>query len=453
MRRTQKSNSAEGRPESSRAPASARPNAAQTDPRRRALAVLDAVERGGAADELFERAFEDATLAGRDRAFARNLVATTLRRRGQIDAAIGVCLERPLSGKVLAALNVLRIGACQLLFLETPPHAAVDSAVRLCEAGATRPYKALVNAVLRRLAREREAVLSRHDEARLNTPEWLWRSWSAAYGEDACRQIAVAHLSEPPLDLTVKSDPAAWAERLGGGVLPTGSVRIWPRGPVADLDGFAEGAWWVQDAAATLPARLLGDVAGRRVIDLCAAPGGKTAQLAAAGARVVAVDRSEARLGRLRRNLDRLGLSAEIVVADAATWTPAEPADAVLLDAPCTATGTIRRHPDIAWTKTPENVAALANEQDRLLAAAARMTRPGGTLVYCVCSLQPEEGPERAAHAAAAGLIPSPIVAGEVAGAEGFVTAAGHLRTLPHQFGRDGGIDGFFAARFTRGTF
>ena len=441
-------------PESRRTPAGGpRREAGGIGARRVAVSVLDTVDRAqGAMDDAVGRALDGSTLDPRDRAFARNLIATTLRRRGQIDAALLACLDRPLSGQVTVIRNILRLGAAQVMFLDTPSHAAVDSAVRLAEAGPNRRYKGLINAVLRRLTREAEVLVKDQDAARLNTPRWLWDSWTTAYGAEICRRIADMHLAEPPLDLSVRAAPESWAERLGGTVLPGGSVRLWPRGPVTDLDSYADGGWWVQDAAAAMPVRLLGDVAGKRVVDLCAAPGGKTAQLAAAGARVTAVDRSAVRLDRLRRNLSRLRLEAETVEADAASWRPSEPADAVLLDAPCSATGTIRRHPDIGWTKTPEQVHTLAAEQDRLLAAALAMVKPGGTVIYCVCSLQPEEGPERIAALRADGpeAVVERITATEPGGPAEWIDGEGFLRTLPCHLERDGGMDGFFAARLQR---
>jgi 16S rRNA (cytosine967-C5)-methyltransferase len=235
-------------------------------------------------------------------------------------------------------------------------------------------------------------------------------------------------------------------------LLPTGSLRRAAGGAIDVLPGFAEGAWWVQDAAAALPARLLGEVAGRPVIDLCAAPGGKTLQLAAAGARVTAIDRSAPRLERLRQNLARLGLHADVLAADAAEYRPPEPAAAVLLDAPCSATGTIRRHPDVARTRRPGDLAALAGVQDRLLDAALAMLRPGGLLVYCVCSLQPEEGPARidALLQRDTGVERLPIAAAEIGGLAAAITADCDLRTLPSHWAEIGGLDGFFACRLRR---
>jgi 16S rRNA (cytosine967-C5)-methyltransferase len=288
-----------------------------------------------------------------------------------------------------------------------------------------------------------------------DTPKWLLARWSKHYGADTARAIAQADGHEPALDLTVKSGAETWAERLRGRVLPTGTVRTLAQGAISLLPGFREGAWWVQDAAASLPARLFGDVRGKAVADLCAAPGGKTAQLAFAGARVTAIDRSPARLGRLRENLTRLELHADIVAADALEWQSG-PFDAVLLDAPCSATGTIRRHPDIPWLKSEADIAALTSLQQRLLDRAVDLLKPGGTLVYCVCSLEPEESEAQIAALLARDprVARAPDAAQEVAGHAEFLNPDGDLRTLPPQLPdpdpRWGGLDGFYAARLTR---
>jgi 16S rRNA (cytosine967-C5)-methyltransferase len=436
-------------------------------PRAVALDVLDScLRRRRALDDAIAAAQGLSELESRDRAFVRLLVATALRRLGQIDALIAHCLERPLPPKARRVHDILRLGVVQLLFLGTPPHAAADTSVRLAKAEGLAAFKGLVNAVLRRLAREGAALVASQDAARLNTPDWLWDSWTAAYGADTARAIATAHLAEPALDITVKSDAARWAQALGAVILPTGSLRRpgaahGGGGPVAELPGYAEGAWWVQDAAAAIPATLLGDVRGRPVIDLCAAPGGKTAQLAALGALVTAVDVSDKRLRLVRDNLDRLGLEARLVRADASRWRPDAPVPFVLLDAPCTATGTIRRHPDVARLKTPDDVARLVAIQDRLLDAAAEMLEDGGCLVFCTCSLQPEEGPQRvAALLERAPLARVRITSAQLGGLADLVTAEGDLRTLPCHLGGaeaaaggpPGGLDGFYAARLRRQT-
>ncbi|MBL6935932.1 MAG: MFS transporter [Alphaproteobacteria bacterium] len=405
---------------------------------------------GDSAGNSGENALD--SLASRDRAFVRLLVATVLRRLGQVDAALGHCLERPLPHKATSVHDILRLGATQLLFLETPPHAAVDTSVELARSRGFAPHLKLINAILRRISREGAALITAQDAPRLNTPDWLWESWVAAYGEDQARAIATAHMAEPPLDLSVTGDPGTWAEKLGGTVLATGTVRLAKTARVTEMEGFAEGKWWVQDAASALPVRLLGDVAGKNVLDLCAAPGGKTLQLASAGAHVTALDRSRPRLARLEENLGRLHLEAEMICADAVTWRPQTLAGAVLLDAPCTATGGLRRHPDVARLKTPEDVARLAALADRLLDAALDMLEPGGRLVFCTCSLEPQEGPERTAAflQRADGVKLVPITPEEIGGLTEAVTGEGYLRTLPCHFSGQGGMDGFFAARFEK---
>ncbi len=424
-----------------------------TDARAIALDILqDVLRRGRPLDEALAAHRDLGRLEPRDRAFARLLTATVLRRLGQIDAAIDARLERSLPVKRAVVRDILRLGVAQIAVLGLARHAAVDTAVALAGARRQAGLKGLVNAVLRRIAEA--GPLPPDDPAHLNVPDWLWQSWTSAYGADTAAAIARANLAEAPLDITLK-DPetaARWAAVLDAESLPTGSLRRRAGGDPAALPGFTEGVWWVQDAAAALPARMLGDVAGQRVADLCAAPGGKTLQLAAAGAHVTAVDISDKRLVRLRGNLERVGLTAETVVADAAKWTPSEPFDAVLLDAPCTATGTLRRHPDIAWNKGPEDVARLTAVQDRLLSAALRMARPGGTVIYATCSLQQEECGDRIAALAATGAAfeIDPVGPQEIPGFGESVTPDGALRTLPCHAAERGGIDGFYAARLRR---
>ena len=403
-----------------------------------------------ALDEALSRHQHIGRLEARDRAFARLLIATTLRRLGQIDKLIAACLERPLDRKAGRIQGILRLGVCQLVFLGVAPHAAVDGAVVLV--GKNRAYRGLVNAVLRRISREGADLARGQDAAQLNTPDWLWRRWRTAYGEAAVRAIGEAHLGDPPLDITVKSDHHAWAARLDATILPGGSLRRTGGGAIEALDGYEEGAWWIQDAAAALPARLLGDVAGETVIDLCAAPGGKTAQLAAAGAKVIALDRDRDRLTRLKTNLKRIGLRSETRCADATDWRPERPATHILLDAPCSATGAIRRHPDIPHLKKPSDIARLAGLQDRLLRGAVEMLAPGGLLVYCVCSLEPEEGPDRIAALLARhpGLVRESVAGTLPDGLDALITNDGELRSLPCHLADLGGLDGFYAARLRR---
>jgi 16S rRNA (cytosine967-C5)-methyltransferase len=391
-------------------------------------------------------------LADRDRALARRLTATVLRRLGTLRHLLGEFLEKGFPSDAPRVETILLLGAAQILWLEVPDHAAVDLSVRLAQADrrASR-YAGLVNAVLRRVA---QGGTSRPDGLR-DTPEWLLKRWSKSYGRDTARAIAAANGHEPALDLTAKSDPKSWADRLRGRVLPTGSVRTLAHGAVSLLPGFSEGAWWVQDAAAALPVRLFGEIRGMNVADLCAAPGGKTAQLALAGANIIAVDRSPGRLNRLRENLARLSLHAETVAADVLEWQSG-PFDAVLLDAPCSSTGTIRRHPDIPWLKSEADLPVLTSLQQRLLDRAVELLKPGATLVYCVCSLEPEEGEHQieALLRRDPRIVRSQITAQEVFGRKEFITPDGALRTLPQYLPdpdpRWGGLDGFYASRLVR---
>ncbi len=391
------------------------------------------------------RPLEDAlealpSAAARDRAAAHRLAASVLRRMGTLDAVLEPLLRKAPPTPVR---HVLRLGTAGLLLLGTPDHAAVATSVALARQRGLGPFAGLVNAVLRRVAALGAAALDGLDGPRLDTPAWLWASWGKLG-----RPIALAHQWPAPLDVTVRSgaEPPA-----GGEMLPTGSIRFPPGTHVTELPGFETGAWWVQDAAAALPARLLAARPGERVADLCAAPGGKTAQLAAAGALVVAVERDRGRLARLKDNLARCGLSAETVEADAAVWRPSALFDAVLLDAPCSATGTIRRHPDIPHLKRPRDVVAMAEAQDKLLAAAAAMLRPGGRLVYAVCSLQAEEGAARIELVLArGGLRHLPFTAEELAVLSEARTPQGYLRTHPALWPERGGMDGFFAARLVK---
>jgi 16S rRNA (cytosine967-C5)-methyltransferase len=400
------------------------------------------------------------TLSDRDRALMRRLVATILRRLGTLGHVLSRLLDRGIPTDAPRAQSALLIGAAQILWMDVPDHAAVDLSVRLVQSDrrATK-YAGLVNAVLRRCAREGQPLIDEVKSQTLDVPPWLLARWIAHYGETAARDIAAAISHEPSLDLTVKSDAAQWAARLHGETLPTGTVRTLLQGSVTMLPGFSEGQWWVQDAAAALPARLFGDIAGKTIVDLCAAPGGKTAQLALAGARVTAIDRSPNRMARLRDNLARLSLEAESIVADATEWQGATKGggfDGILIDAPCTSTGTIRRHPDVAWLRQEVDIAALAALQKRLLQKAVALLRPGGTLVYCTCSLEPEEGEQAisALLAAEPAMRRAPVDAGEVAGLAEIVTAEGDLRTLPshlrHGDPRLAGLDGFYAARLVK---
>ncbi len=421
--------------------------------------LRDVVGGGHGLDEVFGARAVLARLAGldaRDRALTRSIVTAALRRLGTIRQALGALLAQGLPRSAAQIEWTLIAAAAQILFLDVPDHAAVDLAVRITRLdpkGAA--YAAVVNGVLRNLIREREDILARDEALDQDTPAWLAARWRKTYGETTARAIAQAKRLEPTLDKTVKADPEYWAAQLGATLLPTGSLRLLSHVPVPDLPGYAEGAWFVQDAAAALAAKLIPVVAGMKVGDLCSAPGGKAAQLAARGARVTAIDRSAERLKLLAANFERLQLEAEIVVADVLALK-GYAFDAVLVDAPCSATGTVRRHPDIAWTKKQSDIASLALLQTRMLDKAFELVRPGGMIVYCSCSIEPEEGELQipAFLRRNPDVMRQPIRAEEVGGCQEFVNENGDLRTLPSHLAapdpRLSGVDGFFAARLVR---
>lgn len=408
-------------------------------------------------------------LAARDLGMARTTAANALRYALPLNAVLAEFIEKPLPARQSRVAAILLSATAQLLLLRTPAHAAISLAVeQTARSRSATHLKKFVNAVLRKVAEQGPKAFSEIDTAVAAIPEWLWRRWTSAYGTEMAHAIAEASLREAPLDLSLKSSIEAsnWADRLGAKQLATGTLRLQQSGRVDELPGFSEGAWWVQDAASALPARLFTKVAGAQVADLCAAPGGKTAQLAALGAHVCSVDSSPARLDRARENLERLSLDAEFVVADAATWRPDQTFDAVLLDAPCTATGTIRRHPDILHLKRDKDIAALADLQQRILDNAACLVRLGGELVYATCSLQPEEGEEQISRFLAQhkDFEVSPISEADHGVEARWLTNEGYLRTLPCWTPRalhgeelsavEGvektGMDGFFAARLRR---
>jgi len=390
-----------------------------------------------------------------DRGFARAIATTTIRHIGELDLIIKRLLDKKLPPRAGPTQTILRAALAELFFLDVKPHAVVDLAVEAASRDDdAMHFKSLVNAILRRALREQDTVRDGIDGERAALQPWMWKSWIGIYGEIKTREIIRAQFDEPPLDLSLKDETARddWAAKLGATLLPTGSLRLSQSGRIEVLEGFAEGAWWVQDAAAAIPVKLLGDVQGRDVLDLCAAPGGKTLSLAARGANVTALDRSAPRLERLAQNLERLALKAEIIVEDATKFEPARKWDFILLDAPCTATGTARRHPDVLLLKSAADRDRLAQLQSRLLDKSAALLKDSGTLVYCTCSLEPEEGPKQVD----AFLKRHPefervaITAEEVGGLAEAVTKAGDLRTLPCHWREAGGLDGFFAARLRR---
>ncbi|MFT4954151.1 MAG: 16S rRNA (cytosine967-C5)-methyltransferase [Brevundimonas sp.] len=406
-----------------------------------------ALERRGGMDEALN--FRELKgLSPQDRAFARAVAMAALRRLGEIDAILDRRLKK---GPPLAVRTILRVALAQTMVLGTPDFAAVSSAVKLAERDVkTRPYKGLVNAVLRGIGRDGPDKIA----AEANLPDWIAARWRAAYGAETLTALAEAGRAEPATDLSLKpgADAPALAQALEGVVLPGGSVRTTRRGDIAEWPGFAEGSWWIQDAAAAVPARLLDVKPGESALDMCAAPGGKTLQLAAAGAEVTALDRSESRLRRLTQNLERTGLTAETVAVPAEDWDDARTFDAVLLDAPCTATGTYRRNPEALRRTRPADVADLADVQHRLLDAAAARVKPGGRMVYCVCSLEREEGDSQIIAFLRRHddfrLVPAdPEALGAPADA---LAKEGWLRILPSMWNEQGGLDGFFVARLER---
>ena len=425
-----------------------------------------------ALDETWAKALSTPAyrqLEARDIGLARTTAANALRYALPLNAILAEFIKKPLPARQGRVAAILLAAAAQLLLLGTPAHAAISLAVEQTARSRNSTHlKKFVNAVLRKVAERGPQAFSEIDSVVAAIPDWLWRHWTATYGAEIARSIAEASLQEAPLDLSLKNaaEAPAWAERLGARQLSTGSLRLQETGRVAELPGFVEGAWWVQDAASALPAHLFGAVAGADVADLCAAPGGKTAQLAALGANVTCVDTSSSRLDRARENLERLCLKAEFVVADAASWQPGRTFDAVLLDAPCTATGTLRRHPDILHLKREGDIAALAKLQQRILDNAARLVRPGGELIYATCSLQPEEGEQQIKgflerHAEFEIV---PITGGDAGIEASWITSEGFLRTLPcwtprtlggeavttNDAGGKTGMDGFFAALLSR---
>lgn len=461
-----------------------RPSVASTEglaPRELAVELIDAVlSEKRPFDEAWAALLKKPgfhALEARDRGLARSIAANALRYARPLETVLAHFIDKPLPAKQSRVFAILLATATQLLLLKTPPHAAINIAVDQTQKNKNSAHLSkFVNAVLRRVSEKGAALLSEIDQVKEAYPGWLWQRWVSAYGDETARAIAIACLNEAPLDITPKDagDASRWANEIGAILLETGSLRYADGGRTDELPGFAEGAWWVQDVAAALPARLLGNVEGKTIADICAAPGGKTAQLAAAGAKVTAVDISSARLKRVRENLDRLQLSAELVEADAAEWSPEKSFNAILLDAPCTATGTIRRHPDILHLKQPSDIAALAELQKRVLQNVARFVSPGGLIVYCTCSLEPEEGEQQvdAFLSAHPEFERVPVSPGEAGIRPGWITPDGDLRTLPchspvpldhagdsnseaeptddRDAARKTGMDGFFAARLKK---
>lgn len=445
-------------------------------------ALAECLRRKRPLDLALDDAVAARNLTSRDSGFARAIANETVRRLGQLEDLVRHFVPRtPPPHRAGATLEILLAGTCELLFLDVAAHAAVDGANRLAASDSKAVhFKPLINAALRRIVREGASVVVKQDAARLNMPDWLWPRWCETYGEDTTRAIARIHAQTPPLDLySVARDSKEISPSPGHGEqtvvhdgappestgvlrdlrasvvkcdLPGRMLRLEHAGAVEALPGYCEGAFWVQDFAASLPARLFGDVRGKRVLDLCAAPGGKTAQLAASGAHVTAVERNEMRLARMAENLARLKLQAELVLADMHEFRPDIPADCVLLDAPCSATGIVRRHPELPWIKSAADIGSCADAAGELLDAAAEMVAQGGQLVFAVCSLEPEEGSEQIARflERRSDFRRVPVSAAEIFDLAECINGDGDLRTLPCHLAAEGGMDGFYAARLVR---
>ena len=421
-----------------------------------ALSLLDDVlQRKQPLDQALDQNERLRSLPVRDRGFVRMMVSTTLRRLGQLDELIAKAVEKEPPSNI-TLMNILRLGFTQIAFMDVPDHAALDTSVRLTEHHNMERQKGFVNGVLRTMTRVGREWLERQDEGRVNTPEWLLKIWIEDYGLREAAEIAKANLSEAPLDITIRDEASRnyWASQFKATEMTTGTLRKTAGGQVQDFEGFDDGHWWVQDASAAIPVKLLGDIAGQSVVDLCAAPGGKTMQLAALGAEVIALDRSNGRLKRLAQNLERTGFTdkVEIVTSDAANWKPREAVPYILLDAPCSATGTVRRNPDVLHLKMPQDLERLEAVQARILGNAFEILMPGGVLVYCTCSLQKSEGEHQIDRLLSAQPMASrlPIVASELGGFDEAITPEGDLRILPFHQAALGGMDGFFISRITK---
>ena len=417
-----------------------------------ALYILRAVlERKQSFNELLFKSIDNQlvhNMSAQDRGFAWAIAATVLKRKGQIDAFLEKYIKRSLPQRARGVEFILRIGIGELLFLKNSPHAVVSTAqeVAKTEKELTK-FTGLINAVLRRVSCEGESLLKKEIFPILNIPEWIDERWQQNYGSDEVQRIAGAIIEEPALDITVKSNPEVWADRLGGMLLPTGSIRVNTSEKISNLAGYQDGEWWVQDAATALPVKLLGDIQGQRVLDLCAAPGGKTLQLVAAGAKVTALDSSSTRLKRLNENVARVKVEVEVVNENLLKWEPKTNWPIIILDAPCSSTGTVRRHPDVFYLKTQQDIIELAALQKKFLEKAISWLEPGGILMYCTCSLEPEEGKNQVSNFLKDHqnfkLVQFDAI--KIGNQDQFITPEGALTTLPSQWKKYGGLDGFFA--------
>ena len=401
----------------------------ETSARQAVLSLLEQVlDKKKNLDDVFVEATR--SLSERDRRFTKHLLAIILKRLGQIDRVINALLKKPLPLRARKAQHILRMGVTQLLWMDTPEHAAVSTSVELAKQADQVFYTKLINGVLRNLCRQKPTLA----DDTCNFPEWMLAAWVKSYGKKQALAIVQALLQTPPTMVTVKENPAQWAEKLQGKLLPSGSIILPEHADIPTLPGYQEGAWWVQNESASLAVKALGQVKGLCVADLCAAPGGKTAQLAAAGAQVDAYDISPKRLEKLKGNLQRLGLSANVICADINKLQTKRTYDAVLLDAPCSATGTVAHHPDVLYHRTPKDIEKLTAVQDSLLKKAHQLVKPKGRVVYCTCSLQSQEGEERIAQVSDLFKV-VPLKDSAHATKEGF------LRIYPNGYN-----DGFFVA-------
>lgn len=424
-----------------------------------ALQILHTVlDKSQPLDQVFDNSNGFIALKeSRDRGFVKMMVTTTIRRLGQIDDLIKKALSKPNQDISPPKLHhILRLGVCQIVFMDVPNYAAVDSMVTVAERNGLSRQKSFTNAILRKVGREGKTWTTKQDIPRLNTPDWILQHWINDYGIRNAVDIGQAMSSEASLDLTIKdkSEQQFWVGSLEGKLLPTGSVRLQASGQVNNIAGFHDGAWWVQDAAAAIPATLFGDLNDKNVVDLCAAPGGKTAQLAIQGANVTALDRSARRLVRFNENMERLGVKDNVKTeaADAGVWTPSDPFDAILLDAPCTASGTLRKRPDVAWLKKPDDLQAMVNQQKRLLENTVTMLKSGGTLIYCTCSLFMDEGERQIRNFLEAHpeFSRKPITSDELGGLKDIIDENGDVRILPFHLATLGGMDGFYISRLIK---
>lgn len=417
------------------------------------LAIKKILDDGCTVEEAMASFSSD--ISPEDRGFIRFLLATTIRRLGQLDKIINHCTKTKLGNTQMAVRHVLRLGITQLLFMDVPAYAAVDTSVTLVQSKVHKKLRYLkntVNAVLRKIDREQELLLKKFGNTRLNFPPWLLKSWDDRYGQAAVKNILEATLKEAPLDLSLKSelDIEEWAVKLGGEKLESGAIRLLKPGKITDIDGYDDGHWWVQDAAAQLPAQLLGAKKGDRVLDLCAAPGGKAAQSVSIGALVTAVDLSKSRLGVLQQNMDRLKMGIDVVASDVLLYKPEKGFDFIILDAPCSSTGTIRRHPEVLSSRSFEDVKKLAILQAKMLDHAVTLLNKGGTMIYCVCSMEKEEGPDqiKALLERHGSLKRKEVLKSELPGLDQAILDCGDVQTLPHYI--DGGMDGFFISRLLK---